>query len=137
MSQLNALISSVRRRWFACVWWRALGLACAAAAFPVFAAIVLDRLLTPAGTPLVILGAAAFVLAVAAVAMVAVRIERRPNDRRVARFVEESAGRLPGVGSLDDCVVSAVDASRGDAERAGFAALIVASGVSKGFRRRT
>jgi hypothetical protein len=131
MSQLNALISSVRRRWFACVALRSIGLGCAAAAFPILAAIVFDRLLAPAGVALVLLGAAAFVLAATAAVMVASRIERRPNDRRVARFVEESASRLPDVGSLDDCVVSAVDASGGGPAGAGFAALIVASATRR------
>ncbi|MBA3298313.1 MAG: hypothetical protein H0U19_15415, partial [Acidobacteria bacterium] len=52
-------------------------------------------------------------------------------DRRVARFVEERASRLPGVGSLDDCVVSAVDARAAAAEHAGFAALIVATATRR------
>jgi hypothetical protein len=127
MSQLNDLISSVRRRWFACVASRTIGLASAAAALPILAALLLDRLLAPAGLPLVLLGLSAIGLAVAAAAMIGMRIERRPGDRRVARFVEETAARLPGVGALDDCVVSAIDASAGTSEHAGFAALIVAS----------
>jgi hypothetical protein len=125
MAQLHALLARVRRRWFASVAMRTIGLAAAAAAVPILAAIVLDRLLRPSGVPLILLGAAASVLAMTGAALVALRIERRPNDRRVARFIEEHASRLPGVGPLDDCVVTAIDASTGSAEHAGFAALIV------------
>ncbi|CAN5755978.1 hypothetical protein BH18ACI5_BH18ACI5_20490 [soil metagenome] len=131
MTQLHALLSHVRRRWFVSVALRTIGLAAAAAAVPVVAAILLDRLLAPTGTPLMLLVAAACVLALAAAAMVGFRIERRPNDRRVARFIEERASCLPGVGALDDCVVTAVDASAGKPEHAGFATLIVAAATRR------
>nr|MBA3297416.1 hypothetical protein [Acidobacteriota bacterium] len=131
MAVLNKLISDVRRRWFAGVALRLFGFAAVAASLPVLTAVLLDRTIEPAGIPLVVLGSAAAVLAVAGAAIVASRIERRPDDRRVARFVEERASRLPGVGSLDDCVVSAVDARAAAAEHAGFAALIAATATRR------
>ncbi|MEO5897382.1 MAG: DUF4175 family protein [Vicinamibacterales bacterium] len=127
MAPLNELLSQVRRRWFASVAMRTIGLAAAAAAVPIVAAILLDRLLAPTEASLMLLVAAACVLASAAAAMVGFRIDRRPNDRRVARFIEERASRLPGIGALDDCVVTAVDASAGKPEHAEFATLIVAA----------
>ncbi|MEO7157707.1 MAG: hypothetical protein ABI039_09105, partial [Vicinamibacterales bacterium] len=87
MAQLNALLSQVRRRWFARVAMRTIGVAAGAAAVPILAAIVFDRLLAPAGAPLMLLGAAASALALGAAALVGVRIERRPDDGRVARFI--------------------------------------------------
>ena len=131
MAQLYTLIAAVRRRWFAAVASRTVGLAAFAAAVPAGAAVLVDRLLAPRGTALVVLGLAAVALAVAAAAMVVARMARRPNDRRVARFVEERASALPGVESLDDSVVSAVDASSAGPERAAIASLIVAAAMRK------
>ena len=84
MAQLQTLIAQVRRRWFAAVALRTVGIAAFAATIPAAAAVLVDVLLAPQGTALVVLGAAALVLALAAAATVIARIERRPNDRRVA-----------------------------------------------------
>ena len=130
MTQLHRLIADVRRRWFAAVALRTIGVAALAAALPVMAAVVVDVLVAPQDTPLLLLGTSAVVLALAAAAIVVFRIERRPDDRRVARFVEERAATLPGVGALEDSVVSAVDASAGD-DRAALAALIVAAAARR------
>ncbi|HXG55256.1 MAG TPA: hypothetical protein VNJ03_07725, partial [Vicinamibacterales bacterium] len=127
MTHLTELISSVRRRWFATAALRTVGAACGAASLPVLAAVLLERMLEPAGVSLVVLGTAAIVLAVAGASIVASRMARRPDDRRVARFIEERAVRIPGVGPLDDCVVSAVDARASATHHEGFATLIAAS----------
>ena len=131
MAQLHALIAQVRRRWFAAVALRTVGIAAFAATIPAAAAVLADGLLAPQGTALIALGAVAAVLALAAAATVLVRIERRPDDRRVARFVEERAAVLPGVDALDDCVVSAVDAASSGPERAAIASLIVTAAMRK------
>ncbi len=131
MTQLYRLIADVRRRWFAAVALRTIGIAALAAALPVMAAVVVDALIAPQDTPLILLGACAVGLALVAAAIVVFRIERRPDDRRVARFVEERAATLPGVGALDDSVVSAVDASSAGDDRAALAALIVAAAARR------
>jgi len=74
MSQLHRLIAGVRRRWFAAVALRTIGIAALAAALPVMATVVVDLLLAPQDTPLILLGVCAVVLAVAAAANVAWRI---------------------------------------------------------------
>ena len=131
MTQLQTLIAHVRRRWFATVACRTVGLAAFAAALPLAAAVVADGFLAPQGTALILLGLAAALLALAAAAVVVSRIERRPDDKRVARFVEERAAMIPGVGPLDDCVVSAVDATAAGPERAAIAALVAAAATRK------
>ena len=131
MSHLNELLARVRRRWFAMVALRTIGFAAAAAAAPALAAVLLDMTLAPQGLPLILLGSAAVLFALAAAVMVVLHIERRPNDHRVARFVEERAAELPTVGPLDDAVVSAVDAVNGGPDHAVFADLIVASAMRR------
>src|SRR6185295_10714680 len=103
-SELRSLLAGVRRRWFGLVALRTAGRATALASAPVLAAIVLDRLAPLDGLPLVLLAAAVLALAFAAAARVVWRMQRRPDDRHVARFVEEHA-----IGEFDDELVSAVD----------------------------
>ncbi len=131
MSRLDDLLFRVRRRWFATVALRTFGVVTAAAAIPALAALLLDWQFSPDGASLIMLAAVAAALSAGAGVLVLVRVERRPDDRRVARFVEERAAALPGVGPLDDSVVSAVDARESGRERAAVAALIVASATRK------
>ena len=131
MAQLHTLITQVRRRWFAAVALRTIGVAALAAAAPATAAVLVDRVLAPEGAALVVLGLAAVLLALAAAAVVVARMDRRPDDRRVARFVEERAALMPGVGALDDGVVSAIDASRAKSSGAAVAALVVAAAMRR------
>jgi len=131
MAQLTDLIARVRRRWFTTVALRAFGFAAAAAALPALMALVVDATLSPEGPALLVLAASAIVLSLAAAAVVVVRIEHRPDDRRVARFVEERAALVPGVGALDDAVVSAVDAGTAGSDRAAFTALIIAAATRR------
>ena len=106
--ELLTLIGRVRRRWTAFVRLRALarGAFGAAAVLAVTAAV--DRALRPEGLFIVALMVVATALAVAAVATAIWRMPRRPNDRQVARFIEERAA-LEGL-ALDDALISAVDA---------------------------
>jgi hypothetical protein len=126
MSQLTDLLARVRRRWFAMVALRTIGLAAAAAAVPALLGVLADVILRPERLPLVLLASFTVVLSIAAAALVVVRIEPRPSDRRVARFVEERAANLPGIEPLDDALVSAVDASTAEDQTA-FTALTVAA----------
>ena len=110
--RLAQLLSSVRRRWFMTVALRTAGISMAVAAVPILAASAVYWIFAPA---------------IAGVATVIRRIERRPDDRRVARFIEERVQGMPGNRPMDDCIVSAVHASTipADDERAPFAALVV------------
>ena len=131
MAQLQTLIAQVRRRWFAVVALRTVGIGALAASVPLAAAVLVDTLLAPQGGALITLGIATVLLAIAAAAIVVARIERRPDDRRVARFVEERAAAIPGMGPIDDCVVSAVDISAGDPDpdRAAIAPFVIAAAM--------
>jgi hypothetical protein len=131
MAHLGELLGRVRRRWFAAVALRTIGLAAGAAALPALAAVGVDRILAPEGPALILLGLAAALLSLAAAAVVVARIERRPDDRRVARFVEERAAHLPQIGPLEDALVSAVDASAAGPEHAAFASLVAASALRR------
>lgn len=126
--RIRALIVAVRRRWFATVAMRAVGFGAAAAAVPVMAGTFVYRLFDPAGAVLLLLAGAVLLLVLAGAALVAIRIERRPDDRRVARFIEERAEAQPGAPAMNDCVVSAVQAMSlpADDPRSGFGALVLA-----------
>ena len=121
MERLSALIAGVRRRWFAAAALRATGVAMAAAAAPLLAGLALYWLFSPAGGPLLALAGSVTLLALAAAAAAVLRMERRPDDLRVARFIQERVEARPGASSMDDCVVSAVQAA---AQPAGDAALL-------------
>ena len=87
--RLQALITTVRRRWFTTVALRTAGTAMAAASVPILLGLAVYRMLSPAAGGLLLLASAATLLSVAAVWLVARRIEPRPDDTRVARFIEE------------------------------------------------
>ena len=130
---LQRLITAVRRRWFMTAASRTAGMTMAIGAVPVLAAAGVYWLFAPQGAGLLMLAAAAVLLSISGAAVVIARIERRPDDRRVARFIEERAESLPGQSSMDECVVSAVQASAikpGDT-RAPFAALVVSAAVRR------
>ena len=131
MAQLHELIANVRRRWFAAVALRTIGRATFAAAIPAVAAVVVDALLAPQGLALMLLGTAAVLLSILSAAVVLAGVEPRPGDRRVARFVEERAALVPGSDSLEDTVVTAVDAANAGEDRAPISALIVSAAMRK------
>lgn len=132
VEQIRTLIAAVRRRWFAAVALRAVGMGTAVAAVPALAGWIVYSLLAPTGGALLVLASAVLVLSIVGAAIVFARIERRPDDRRVARFIEERAEARPGAAAMNDCVVSAVQAMslQGGSQaedRAAFATLIVQS----------
>lgn len=133
-NRLTTLIASVRRRWLLTVALRTVGTAMSVAAVPVIAGALANWLFSPSGAGLLVLAGAAALLSLAGVAVVLARMERRPDDLRVARFMEERAQALPGHQSMDDCVVSAVQASGTSApgdERTPFTALVVGSALRR------
>lgn len=106
---LHSFIAAVRRRWFVQVALRAIGQAALLAAIPIGAAPLIDALQPLDGPALVVLAIATTLLSIAAAAMVARRMPPRPDDCRVARFIEERVASRPGTLPLDDALVSAID----------------------------
>jgi hypothetical protein len=128
-TELLSLIGTVRQRWFRQVALRTVGRATAAAALPVIVALFIDYAARPAGAALVWLALATFLASAALGAAVLWRMQRRPDDRHVARFIEERAAALPGGRPMDDALVSAVD---GDAvEALAFRPLIIADALRR------
>ncbi|HSC29419.1 MAG TPA: hypothetical protein VLD67_19230 [Vicinamibacterales bacterium] len=128
--RLRSFLARVRRRWFAQVVLQTVGRAAACAAAAGLLALAAERLFRPEGPALVLLAAVAVLAALLAAALAAWRIERRPDDVHVARFVEERAGTIPDVAPFDDAVVSAVDGG-GDAAPGGFRPLLVAAALRR------
>jgi hypothetical protein len=121
---LQQLLHGVRRRWATLVWLQVWARVLGTVALIVAMAVVTDRWLSPDGAPLLLL---AIVTAIASLASAVALIQphlRRPDDVRVARYVEE---RVP---SLDDAVVTAADLERGGG-RDGFADVVIERGVSR------
>ena len=111
-------LQRVRRRWFGAVALAVGWKIAIAAAVSLGVVAVVDRMWHPAATLLVALTIAAVVAVAAAALGFAWPYRRRPDDRRVARFVEE---RYP---ECEDEIVAAVDVAA-RAEPTGFAALVV------------
>src|SRR4051794_24246719 len=91
--ELSTFIAAVRRRWQACAMSRTLAAGALCAAVPLAAALLLDRLSHPHGIALILLAAASILLACGLFALSLWRMPRRPDDRRVARFIEERAAQ--------------------------------------------
>ncbi len=89
------------------------GRAMAAAAVPVLAALGVVSVIGAEGLSLVMLAGAAVIAAGVAAALPVLRVERRLDDRRVARFIEERSRTLSGDRALDDALVSALDGASG------------------------
>ena len=116
--ELSAFVARVRRRWLTCVLLRTAGIAALSASLPVAAAVLCERLFHPEGRTLVLLAVLTLGFAIASAAWAVSRMQRRPGDVRVARFIEERLALDPAVGSLDDAVVTAVSAASDPAGQA-------------------
>jgi hypothetical protein len=116
--ELDRLIGAIRRRWIA---WEAVSIAArvlVACALVLALATLVERGLRPEGSVLLLLAGAAAVCAVAAGLLLAIPLRTRPDERQIARFIEE---RCP---ELNDGLVTAVDlAARNDAGP--FAPLVI------------
>ena len=130
LSELRALIAVIRRRWVRRVALVTAGRAMAAAAVPVLAALGVVYVIGAEGLSLVMLAGAAVIAAGVAAALPVSRVERRLDDRRVARFIEERSRTLSGDRALDDALVSALDGA-GHPERAAFLPLLLQDGVRR------
>ena len=120
--ELSSRLARVRRRWlrFAALTVASRALMVAAVVFLLAAAV--DRVAALSDVSTLLLAGIAIVAAAAAAMVLAWPLRRRPDDRRVARFVEE---RQP---SSADVIVTAVDVTGGGAAR-DFAPLVVASAI--------
>ncbi len=105
--ELLVLLRRVRRRWQAARALRTAAAAAGAAAAGLLLVLATDRLVRPDDAVMVGLAAAAALLAAAALAWTVWRLRVAPDDRRVARYIEE---RCP---ALQDRLTSAADVARG------------------------
>ena len=129
--ELRSLLAAIRRRWFALTVLSAAGRATAAASVPLFCAAAAGWVLSPSGRWSVALVVVALTAALGAVLYVLMRMQRRPDDCAVARFVEEQTGASDVVQVLcDDTLVSAVRVMEAPDRHSGaFAALLVKQAV--------
>jgi uncharacterized protein DUF4175 len=130
-SELRSFIAQVRRRWFRLVALRTIGRAGCAAAIPIGAGVLAEALLRPQGWPLLLLAGSAIALSLAAAGIVLYRTQRRPDDRHVARYIEERASAAGE--RFDDEIVSAVDIADGHVHPGGevFKPLILADALRR------
>lgn len=130
-TELRLLIARVRSRWLKLVAMRTVARATAAAAVPIVAGLAVDALIRPQGWLLILLAASVVLSAVGAAGFVLLRMQRRPDDRLVARYIEERSAVVGAGTPLDDELVSAVDVADGRTTTGstGFTALIVAAAV--------
>lgn len=122
---LDRFLHAIRRRWRTVAALRAAALALLATSLVLTAAALAERWLRPADTTLLVLAALAGAIALAVTVALAWPLRHRPDDARVARFVEE---RCP---ELDDTIVTAVEIGRGAARPDVFAPLVVASATAR------
>jgi hypothetical protein len=130
---LRALIGRIRSRWQKLVVLRTVARAAALATIPILLGVTVDRLLHPHGWPLIVLAAVTILLGVAGAALPILELERRPEDRHVARYIEERAAAGAAATSLDDALVSAVDVADGrmPGGSPGFTELVVGAAVRR------
>ena len=132
IDELRSLIGRVRRRWFAMVALRTTARAALAAAVPVLTAVAAYWLFAPQGVPLILVAAFTIAAVVAALVMVLRRMQPRPDDRHVARFIEERTARTGTHPPFDDTLVSAVEMAEASAvAQRGFAALVVGQAAAR------
>jgi archaellum component FlaC len=122
--EVQSLMAGVKRRWLAQALLQAVGRAAAAASIPLIVVLVAARILSLGDGALTVLVSVAGALAVALAGALIWRIDRQPDDRRIARFIEERVAALPDVTPLDDSLVSAVDARKDSTP--GFQTLLMA-----------
>ena len=128
--ELRSLLARIRRRWFGFTALTTIGRATAAASIPLAAAAAIVWAAAPLGWRLVAVLAIACAVAAAAVVRVLVRMQRRPDDCRVARFVEESTGASGLTPVACDTLVSAVEVLEAPDRHSGvFAGLLVRQAV--------
>jgi hypothetical protein len=123
--ELRRLLNAVRRRWFIAVTLQLSARIFAAAAAVIAAAAVVDHWLHPPDAAVLLLSITALALIAIAGSFLIWPFRHRPDDARVARFVEE---RCP---ELEDTIVSAVDVSRRAGGSDTFASLVIDGAVAR------
>jgi uncharacterized protein DUF4175 len=108
---LRAALARIRRRWALVAGLRTANLGAALVAVIFALAVLFDRIVHPEGAALLAVPAAVAAIAAAVGVVVVLRSPRLPDDRQVARFIEERAAALGH--ALDDALVSAVAALEG------------------------
>jgi hypothetical protein len=121
---LSDALRRIRRRWFTLQLLKVLARILVAAALVFAAAALIDRALEPTDAPLLALAALAILLSLVAIVVLAWPLRRQPDDRQVARFVEECCPEL------DDAVVTAIEIGRAPSEYV-FAPLVVEAAASR------
>jgi hypothetical protein len=131
--ELRSCLAAVRRRWFALAALRASARALGAAALPILGALAIELLVRPQGVALILVAGVALLASAALAGFAIARMQPRPDDRRMARFIEERATQVPQAEPLDDAVVSAVEVSEGPIApgREPFVPLIVDAALSR------
>jgi len=124
---IRQILQRVRRRWRTLCLLRASARGALAASIVFGAALIASHWMGRAPNTLALAGAAALLLAAAAVVWAGLPLRHVPDDRRIARFIEE---RAPG---LDDRLVSAVDVVR--TERGGSSPALVEPMLADAARR--
>lgn len=123
--ELRALLSRFRRRWTASAWLSLAGGACAIASVPLAAGASAVWLTGVTGAPLVAVAAVGLIASTLAAGMFLATRWRRPDDRQVARFIEERA-----VGAdLRDSLSTAVEIAAQPGEPGPFAPMVVRQAV--------
>lgn len=113
-SELQALLERVRRRWMAIAGLRAYSRAAAAATAVLVAVLSAVLIVNPAGIALLAVASLAAAIVVGCFVWVGWSLRHRPDDLRVARFIEEQCPQL------EDRVATAVQfGSRGDGAASG------------------
>ncbi len=105
---IRHILQRVRSRWRTLCLLQASTRGALAASAVLGAALVASHWMDRAPVALALVGAAALLLVAAAVIWIGLPLRHVPDDRRIARFIEE---RAP---TLDDRLVSAVDVVRSD-----------------------
>jgi hypothetical protein len=121
--QLRRLLDATRRRWRTRVLLRGLGRAALAASIGLLGGVLVVRAVSPGDALLLLILAATVTAALAVAGYFVWQIGHCPDDRRLARFIEE---RVPvDEQPLDDLLVSAVDATHRERPSPDFHALVV------------
>jgi hypothetical protein len=107
--EIRSMIARVRGRWLVRTRLATAGVALSAMALPVALAVVVGRMFGVSGPLLLALLSAAVIAGAAGASLSVRRMQRRPSDREVARFIEERIAVSAGDPSLEDHLVSAVD----------------------------
>jgi hypothetical protein len=124
-TDLHRRLHVIRRRWFAAIALQNSARVFLATAVIVGLAAVADWWTSPADGAILLLALAVLALVALATGLVWWPYRSRPDDLRVARFVEE---RCP---DLDDSIATAVDIARreGEAARESFAPRVIGAAV--------